>query len=471
MHITKQQLKDIIKLFGAPEPRDYQEELLEAFRKAVNDGNIDQMKILLLDWHRRAGKDRISFMLQCVYACLVPGAHYYIFPTKAACIENVFEGVDGDKPWLNFIPEVFIDKINRSRFFVKFKNGSIMRFKGSDKDQIQNTRGFSASSIVISEAAYHSEGIWPVISPALQERKGLLILNSTHNGKTWFYKLQKSYEIKRPKSVYYCKKVTVDDTKLLSDEQLKEERERCLQIYGDDTLFKQEFYCSVEAGALGSIYHNEIVRAEDEKRIGNYEYDNQYPVYTFWDLGRDGTAIWFVQPVGNKHYFIDYEEKVDSSMETYVNILKSKPYKYYEHHLPHDAMNKDVKDENNKSDILENLLKINGMCSNIVIAEKVTNKNDVIMSVRNVFRNAVFNKEKCAIGLEHLQEYHRSFDAKRRIYSDKPVHDRHSHAADAFGIWGISFYNIKSHTPKNLFEETFYNNDDNLQADLWEWKL
>lgn len=468
--VSKEKIKKLLKLMKF-EPRAYQKDVVEAFRKSLEENDTAGIKYFSTMWHRRAGKDRKDWAFLCVLAALVPGTYYYFFPTKTAAVENVFEGMDGGLPWIKMIPEELVQKINRTRSFIQIKGtNSIIRFKGTDKDQIEDLRGFSVKGAVLSEASQHSDNIWPVIMPALLETNGWLFLNSTPNGRDWYWRMHQDFLAHPKPNLKHVSTLTADDTGVLSKDQLEEQRKQCKLMYGDETLFYQEYYCRADVGALGAIYHTELITADKENRIGTYAYDNQYPVHTFWDLGRDGTAIWFMQVVGNKHIFIDYEEMVDNSMTEYVKMLKEKPYRYGEHYLPWDADKRDVKDDHTPRGILENLFIKNKIKPDTFITDRVSSKNDMLFATRNVFRHAHFDKVNCAEGLLHLELYHRSFDKKKRIYSKDPVHDQHSHAADAFGIWGMNYFLVRQHETIHTFED--YNNGGGVQqADIWEWKL
>jgi hypothetical protein len=50
----------------------------------------------------------------------------------------------------------------------------------------------------------------------------------------------------------------------------------------------------------------------------------------------------------------------------------------------------------------------------------------------------VFNEAATLEGVECLRNYRREWDETRGVYSDKPVHDKFSHGADAlatFAVW------------------------------------
>ncbi len=57
---------------------------------------------------------------------------------------------------------------------------------------------------------------------------------------------------------------------------------------------------------------------------------------------------------------------------------------------------------------------------------------DGIEAVRELFANTWFDAKKCRDGIAHLAGYRRDTDGKTGTPLDRPRHDRHSHAADAF---------------------------------------
>ena len=57
---------------------------------------------------------------------------------------------------------------------------------------------------------------------------------------------------------------------------------------------------------------------------------------------------------------------------------------------------------------------------------------DGIEAVRGMLPRCWFDRKRCAQGLKMLRAYHRSWDARRNDWRDRPNHDHSSHAADAF---------------------------------------
>jgi len=88
---------------------------------------------------------------------------------------------------------------------------------------------------------------------------------------------------------------------IIDEEELEEARK-------DMTLeeYMQEFECSFDIGVRGGYYSSELQDVRECQRIVNGLYDEELPVYTFWDIGVDDyTAIIFVQVQKDKYAIID----------------------------------------------------------------------------------------------------------------------------------------------------------------------
>ena len=66
-----------------------------------------------------------------------------------------------------------------------------------------------------------------------------------------------------------------------------------------------------------------------------------------------------------------------------------------------------------------------------------------IESVREILKSCVFDEEKCAVGISHLEGYRKEWDDKRGCWKDKPLHDFTSHGADGFRYFAVAKNNHK----------------------------
>jgi hypothetical protein len=194
----------------------------------------------------------------------------------------------------------------------------------------------------------------------------------------------------------------------------------------------------------GQIYKTELETARAEGRITRVPYDPSVPVYTFFDLGiGDSTAIWFVQLIGREVHLIDYYEASGEALSHYVGVMESKPYRYAEDNLPHDAKARELGTGKTR----EEMFKANGRKVRIVPNIGV---EDGINAARLLFPMAWFDAEKCKRGIECLTNYRREYNEKMGEFKATPVHDWASHGADAFRYVAVGLKERKA--PKREFQ-------------------
>jgi hypothetical protein len=114
--------------------------------------------------------------------------------------------------------------------------------------------------------------------------------------------------------------------------------------------------------------------------------------------------------------------------------VKAKPYSYGEHLLPHDGDDQRLALPE-ASSIKDTVVKL-GLKNVRVIPRTKSVAND-INEVRKIIPLCVFDKEKCAHGIDALRSYRREWDEKLKAYRDKPLHDWASDPADAFRTFAV----------------------------------
>lgn len=176
----------------------------------------------------------------------------------------------------------------------------------------------------------------------------------------------------------------------------------------------------------GAVYANELRKAMEENRIKELQIDKSIGVSTFWDLGwADMTSIWFVQTVaGGEVRVIDFYQNCQKTLDHYVHVLETKGYSYKDWWLPHDAENKNMTGKSVK-DILQ------GMGKPVRITPKLSIA-DGINAARTLLDRCFIHETNCADGLQNLRHYRYDVDPNTKMFSNKPLHDQHSHAADAW---------------------------------------
>ena len=197
-------------------------------------------------------------------------------------------------------------------------------------------------------------------------------------------------------------------------------------------------------GISGGIYTKEMAQAEQDGRITSVPFDNDFFVWTFWDIGMDdATAIWFVQFVGDEIHLIDYYQNNNQSALHYLEVLKQKQqefgYRYNKLILPHDGRVREWTNGRSRAETLEQ----QGFKTEVVKASSIA---DGINACKLIFSKCWFDKVKCEEGISALSNYHRKENPIAMTYSNEPEHDWASHGADSFRLMGVSYNNRMAET-------------------------
>lgn len=205
---------------------------------------------------------------------------------------------------------------------------------------------------------------------------------------------------------------------------------------GDDESMWQEYPSSPDEAFQKSnkacYYAVQMAMARKQKRIGKVPFEPGYPVNTFWDIGnRDGTAIWYHQQIGLWHRFIHFTEGWGEPYSYYVGKMQEFQRQtgciWGRHYLPHDGAHEKQGEENNASprSMLENL----GL-RHIEIVPRISEIQHGIQATRNYLSICMFDEAGCKEGIVHIESYKRTFNDRLGCYTNEPVHDEHSEAAD-----------------------------------------
>jgi hypothetical protein len=135
---------------------------------------------------RRVGKSKMALQ-ELIKCCLTkPGSHcWWVAPTIAMAREIGWEEFRE-----SFMQDLgpALQSTNEALGRVRFKNNSVIYFKGSDSER--SLRGRGLNYVVVDEAAFCDEEVWTQsLLPALADQKGRALLISTPNGRNWFWKL------------------------------------------------------------------------------------------------------------------------------------------------------------------------------------------------------------------------------------------------------------------------------------------
>lgn len=408
------------------EPRDWQ-------RKVASDMN--RFNVLVL--HRRAGKT-VFDVIQSIGAILTCGLKRpqaaYIAPTYSQAKKIAW---DYYKQFLEPLRQKNLVTFNETWLRVDFKNGGKIYILGAeDPDTI---RGMYLDHVVLDEyQLMPSDFFEKVIRPLLSDRKGKAIITGTPSGKNHFFDVyQQGQDEDYPDWTSHL--FRWDQTDVLDEGEVQAAKRDM-----SEEAFLQEYECSFDAAVRGAFFGKNVARVRSSDRLRNIEYDPSYPVITGWDIGFDGTVIWYCQKIGEELRIIDCDIFEDKDIPYVVNKVLNKPYTYECQLLPHDAVKRQITDKRKTA---------KGQIESLGLRCKVAPRlslDDGIHATRNLIDRAIFSTRcdlKRKVGqtkvspIDSLALYRAEFDETRGVQGVKPVHDRNSHVADALRTLAVGIKN------------------------------
>lgn len=220
---------------------------------------------------------------------------------------------------------------------------------------------------------------------------------------------------------------------------------------GQDEKMWQEFPSTPEEpfqiSTQGCYYTVQMTKMRKEHRIGQVPFEPGYPVNSFWDIGSsDGCAVWLHQQIGPWHHFIKFFEGWGESYAHFVGLMQDYQQKtgciWGRHYLPHDGAHERQGEVSNTSPrtMLENL----GL-KNVEIVDRISELQHGISATRNYMSSVRIDKDECKEGITHLDNYRKAYNERLQCFSDYPLKDVHTEAADGFRQAAQTFVN-NSHT-------------------------
>lgn len=409
---------------------------------------IHMIRFVVLVCHRRFGKTvfTINEMIDRSLHCKNKNPQYaYLCPTYGQAKRVAWQYL---KDYTQHLPGFTANEAElRVTITAPHGNGKItyVLLGAENADAI---RGMYFDGVILDEYGDMHPEVWSmVLRPALSDRKGWAIFIGTPKGHNDF-KDKYDHAVGNPN--WFAATFKASQTGLID----KEELEAAKTEMGDEA-YEQEYECSWSSTNTGAYYAKYIndLRNAQPARIRTVPYDPALLVDTFWDLGiGDSTAIWFRQQIGNEYRYIDYYEASGQGLDHYVKICREKPYAYGRHVFPHDASVRDLSSGRTRIELLRSL----GIRGEIQAKQKV---DDRIQAVRSILPKCFFDSLKCEKGLNALENYQRKWDAKNKLFSDSPLHNWASHAADAFGYSALDSRDTNAIRNKELpkFADSSYN--------------
>lgn len=429
--------ESIIRLDRVFEPRSYQKPVFDYIERRG-------YKKALLIWPRRAGKDITTWYLLIRQALKRKGMYFYCLPTYRQCKTVVWDAIRNDEEtFLSMIPKELVYKINNTEMSITLTTGSIIQLIGSNNYN-KALVGSNCRGVVFSEFGRSDPNAFRYVSPILQANGGFCVLQSTPFGKNMLYEL--SIIAKEYKDNWFCQHITLDDTRHVDYSLIEQQLEQG-EISQD--FVAQEWFTKFEVGAEGSYYAHYINKLYLNEYIGDFAYIPSQLVLTAWDIGyRDSVAIIFFQIIDGTLRIIDFYENNKQGLEHYVKNVLNREYTYKAHVAPHDIKVHEFGSGLTRLEIAHH------MGIDFSVAPSVS-RVDGIEAVRATLPRCRFNSKTTSRLIKHLENYRQEYDHVNNVYKMTPLHDNHSHAADAMRYAATSYKAFETGDTAQSIEERF----------------
>lgn len=419
-----------IQLPNSWRPRPYQRKLWRYLER----GGTRALEIA----HRRWGKDEVCLHWAAVAAHLKPATYWHMLPLATQARKAIWEAINphtGRRRIDEAFPVELRETTLNNEMMIRFKCGSTWQVVGSDN--FNALVGAPPAGVVFSEFALNNPAAWAYIQPILEENGGWALFITTPRGRNHAHRMLGAAQ-KDPD--WFTDVQSAHDTGIFDAQRLAKIRGELIAIYGEDAgdaMFRQEYLCDFDAAVLGAYYGREVEQAKREGRVTRVQHDPAFQVFTAWDLGySDDTSIWFWQVIAGEIRVLECYSDRGKTLSEYAAVIKSRPYDYGGHWLPHDARAKTL--ASGGRSIMEMLGDMLGGPGKIAIVPSLA-LQDGIQAVRAMFPRCWFDADGCALGLDALPQYRREYDTEKRMFRDAPMHDWTSHLADAFRMMAIAW--------------------------------
>lgn len=228
------------------------------------------------------------------------------------------------------------------------------------------------------------------------------------------------------------------------DEEQRRWYEMKRRVLGD--AMKQEYPSTpreaFESANEGLYYGAQIAKLRAAGGVCSVPYDDADVVHTAWDIGLDDfTAIWCFQAGrGGSVSIINYYENRDEGASHYCDWLNKTKYRFGRHIFPHDAKKRDIGSKTQYIDYVKPLL--DG--SFVILDVKECDRLEGIQTVRSMLGRCLFDEARTGKGIKALEAYKKVWDDRIGCYKNAPLHDEHSHAADAFRYLAVGLKAIEN---------------------------
>lgn len=389
-------------------------------------------KFAYLRWCRRAGKDDCMINGLSIKVMDRVGLYVYLLPYYEQVRKIIWENIGEDgKRFIDYFPDEIVEKRRNNDMAIFFKNGSILKFAGSDN--YASLRGWNPVGIVQAEYQDHKAEANADLLPIILRNNGFMWKNGVHpetrnhafdlwqsiqNDKEWFISSVNWHDVKDDKLEF----IYTDRAKSLARVQMKP--------HEIDTNFEMRLPQQSER----YIYLEGMNLVRNNDQIKDFHLENRYLVNTYWDLGVSNVyssmAVWLIQDFTDHYRAIGYFEGCGKGILDYMAEIKEFCTKHGlrlgRNITPHDSLT--PKDYLSGKNLIQSAAE-QGVKLECPIGMKAIKSG--IQNVKDVLPRIFFHKTYCAVGVKCLDNYERHYNKELNVYGE-PIHNQYSHGADAF---------------------------------------
>lgn len=383
----------------------------------------DNHRYKVINCGRRAGKSTLTAVEMIRFTHDTPKSIvWYIAPTYKQAKQIMWQML------AEMVPKAMISKTNETELVIYLKNGSMIYLKGADNPD--SLRGVKIDLAVFDEVAFFArwQEVWKVIRPTLADSQANCWFISTPNGFNHFYSLS----LNDGEDWKYFHFTSYDNPYILKEEIDQARQEMSPEEFAQEWL--GEF-----TKPKGIVYGDWDMRT----RYIPIDYDPNLPLHLTWDFGvNDPTSIVFIQPHGSEYRIIDYIEKSDSNIESFVSMISSRPYKTPSFESGDIAgRSRDLTTGKSPIDMLQrhgHYIKTDKIPS---IPDQIRNMNKSINSIYVSSSNPNCERVRdCFLNYRYPEKGENLVNQSNEI----PIHDEYSHCMRALEYY---FWNWKPQKP------------------------
>lgn len=298
-------------------------------------------------------------------------------------------------------------------------NGTQFKFVGLRALDVENIKSLEGADICwVEEANAVSKKSWDVLIPTIRKPDSEIWLS--FNPELDTDETYKRFVVNTPPNAIKIPISWRDNPWFPS--VLEDERRHMQET--DPTAYENVWEGKCKPAVEGAIYAEEVRLLVEQGRYRPVPYDQLLRVHTIWDLGwNDSMVILLAQRAASELRIIECLEGSHRTYDSWVKELESRDYRWGTDWLPHDA--KAANPQTGKSSV--EIVRALGRKVDVVPEIGV---EQGIQSARMMMRRLYIDNERDSGLLDHLRRYRRAIN-KATNEPGAPLHDEHSHAADA----------------------------------------